>query len=218
MASSGRHEPRFSTSLHLKLSTCLSRLLSLQCCVMSWKLGGSKWRSGLWVSWRGCGSWVSYGRARRDRGPGLQAVDSWALAGLGRLAPGSWLGSALLRGWSTRSPASEAHAKLPVTSRPCTSLKCPWLKQATWPSIASVMGGGHHSTVVSVRYLLAPYNSSPCYLSDSRCSIPARLVAGSKSIVFTELIVFLGMRLYDAITPTLRLLAKEKSFIEIKLT
>lgn len=142
MASSGRHEPRFSTSVHLKLSACLSRLLSLQCCVMSWKLGGSKWRSGLWVSWRGCGSWVSYGRARRDRGPGLQAVDSWALAGLGRLAPGSRLGSALLRGWSTRSPASEAHAKLPVTSRPCTSLKCPWLKQATWPSIASVMGVG----------------------------------------------------------------------------
>lgn len=43
------------------------------------------------------------------------------------------------------------------------------------------------------------------------------LLAGLQSVVFTEFIVFLGMGLCDAITPTLRLLAKE-TFVEIKLT
>lgn len=46
----------------------------------------------------------------------------------------------------------------------------------------------------------------------------AWLPAGLRSVVFTEFIVFLGMRLCDVVTPTPRLLAKEPFLIEIRLT
>lgn len=161
------------------------------------QLGGSGHRSGL-----------SYSRANLDADPGFKTGlwIPWASAGLSGLGPGFWAALCVKH----QGPTSEAHARPLVTPAPARHYvplpKAPRAACGCFPHRPSLSQSPCSSVPSPVRPVVQPVlNAGP-------------LLAGLQSVVFTEFIVFLGMRLCDAITPTLRLLAKETFFIEIKLT
>ena len=128
---------------------------------------------------------------RTDRAPGSRARLCTLQLPLkpASVLPAEGGGSGLPCARSTRGPTSEAHAELMVPSGPCASRILPGQARGG-------LGGGRggHSAARQPP-------SSLSYVAYSRGLMCAASPLG-RSQLFSEFIVFLGMSLQDAITPT----------------